>query len=100
MWNAGIQKCCSAITSAQESNMRALKFFLVAVANMRALQFCLVALALSAIAIYAQLAWSAPIHAWPAIRAGTLIDAQWIQTRFPFHLISPHWIRASGLKNY
>jgi hypothetical protein len=63
---------------------------------MRALKILFVAIALGGVAIYAQRAWTAPVHGWPAIRVGTRIDAQWIRGRFPVRLISPDWISASG----
>src|SRR6185369_1313003 len=65
------------------------------VSSMPSLRFILVAIAVSAVALYAEVAWCG-LGGWPAIRVGTLIDAQWIRAHYPNHLTSPDWIPASG----
>ncbi|HYG22583.1 MAG TPA: hypothetical protein VEH04_07370 [Verrucomicrobiae bacterium] len=61
---------------------------------MKALKFMIATLLLSACAVYAQLAWST--MRWPMVLQGPGVDADMIRSHFPFHLISPDWIRASG----
>ena len=67
---------------------------------MKTLQVFFVALVLGLPAIFAQRVVTAPVRGWPAIRVGTTIDAHWIRGRFPFRLVSPDWIRATGQEEF
>src|SRR5215471_17270279 len=62
--------------------------------TMKALRLIVAVLALSAAAIYAELNWST--LRWPMILHGPLVNADMIRAHFPFHVINPDWMHASG----